>query len=74
MTSTLALAMEKASQLPEAAQERVGLELLEYVAAMNALRAEIQIGIDEADAGLAEELDLDELLRELHEEHAAKQA
>jgi hypothetical protein len=71
MTSTLALAIEKASQLPEAAQERIGLDLLERIAALAALRAEIQIGIDQADAGLTEELDVGELLKELNEEHAS---
>lgn len=70
MTDTLALAIEKASRLPKAAQDRIGLELLEQIAALDALRAEIQIGIDEADAGLTEELDPEALLRELHEEHA----
>jgi hypothetical protein len=70
MTDTLALAIEKASRLSEAAQDRIGLELLEQIAALEAFRAEIQIGIDEADAGLTQELDIETLLRELHEEHA----
>jgi hypothetical protein len=70
MTSTLRLAMEKAAQLPEAAQEQIGLELLDRIAALEELRAEIQIGIDELDAGLGEELDVELLLQELHAEHA----
>ncbi len=72
MTSTLELAIEKASKLPEAAQEQIGLEMLERIAALDALRAAIQIGIDQADAGLAVELDVEELLRELNEEHARR--
>jgi hypothetical protein len=70
MTDTLALAIEKASRLPKAAQDRIGLDLLDQIAALEALRAEIQIGIDEADAGLTQELDLETLLQELREEHA----
>ena len=72
MTSTLELAIEKASKLPEAAQEEIALEMLERIAALEALRAAIQIGIDQADAGLASELDVEELLRELNEEHARR--
>ncbi len=72
MTSTLELAIEKASKLPEAAQEEIALEMLERIAALEALRAAIQIGIDQADAGLASELDVEELLRELNEEHACR--
>jgi hypothetical protein len=33
------------------------------------LRAEIDIGIRELDAGLGEELDIDDVIREAHEEH-----
>jgi len=72
MTSTLELAMSKAAQLPKEAQDMIGLELLERIAALAALRAEIQIGIDEADAGLLGELDIETLLKELHEEHARR--
>jgi hypothetical protein len=70
MTDMLALAIEKASRLSEAAQDRIALELLEQIAALEALRAELQIGIDEAEGGLTQELDIETLLRELHEQHA----
>ncbi len=63
MTSTLRLAMEKAAQLPEAAQEQIGLELLDRIAALEELRAEIQIGIDQLDAGLGEPLDVEDVKR-----------
>lgn len=70
MTSTLALAIERASQLPEAAQERIGLELLERIEAFEALRADIDIGIRELDAGLGVEIDFEELVKELHGKYA----
>ena len=34
------------------------------------LRAEIQIGLNELDAGLGEELDIEELIREARDEYA----
>jgi hypothetical protein len=70
MTSTLELAIAKASELPEAAQDMIGLEILERIATMAALRADIQTGVDQLDAGLGRELDIEEFLAEMHREHA----
>jgi hypothetical protein len=72
MTSTLELAIEKAPQLPEAAQDLLGREMLERIQVVIALRAELQVGLDELDAGLGEELDVAELISELNEEHARR--
>jgi hypothetical protein len=72
VTSTLELAMAKASELPEAAQDMIGREILERIEALAALRADIQVGIDELDAGLGRELHIDEFLSELHREHARR--
>jgi len=55
--------MAKAAQLPEAAQELIGRELLERIASLAALRADIQIGIDQLDAGLGGPLDVKEVIR-----------
>lgn len=63
MTSTLELAMAKASELPEAAQDMLGREILERIEALAALRADIQVGIDELDAGLGRPLDVEEVIR-----------
>jgi hypothetical protein len=70
MTRTLELAIAKASELPEAAQELIGREMLDRIAALAELRAQLQVGLDELDAGLGEELDVEELIAELHREHA----
>jgi hypothetical protein len=72
MVKTLELAMSKAAALPEAAQEKIGLELLKHIEALEALRAEIDIGIRELDAGLGKEIDFDALLKELNEAHAKR--
>ena len=63
MTSTLELAIEKASKLPEAAQEQIGLEMLERIAAIEELRRELEIGIRELDAGLGQPLDVEDVKR-----------
>ena len=70
MTRTLELAIAKASELSEAAQELIGREMLDRIAALAELRAQLQVGLDELDAGLGEELDVEELIAELHREHA----
>lgn len=72
MVKTLELAMSKAANLSEAAQEELGRELLERVDELAQLRADIEIGLKELDAGLGKELDLEELLLEFHAEYARK--
>ena len=72
MTKTLEMAIAKVSELPEAAQDEIGRELLARVEALAELRAELQIGIDELDAGQGRPLDVEEFLQELHREHAKK--
>ena len=64
MVKTLELAMSKAATLPEAAQEQLGRELLDHIETLTELRAEIEIGIKELDAGKGEELDIEELIRD----------
>jgi Arc/MetJ-type ribon-helix-helix transcriptional regulator len=70
MVKTLELAMSKAAALPEASQEELGREIIRRIAALEALRAEIDIGIRELDSGLGRELDFDEFLRRARAEHA----
>jgi hypothetical protein len=70
MSTALKLAMAKAAALPEAAQEQLGRELLERIEALTQLRAKIDEGIRELDAGLGEELDIDKFIEQLRDEHA----
>jgi hypothetical protein len=72
MAKTLELAVSKAANLSEAAQEQLGRELLDRIDALAELRAEIEIGLRELDAGLGEELDIEALIREARDEHARK--
>ena len=69
---TLELAISKAANLSEAAQEQLGRELLERIDALAELRAAIEVGLRELDAGLGEELDIEGLIREARDEHARK--
>jgi hypothetical protein len=69
MVKTLEIALSKAAALPEAAQEQLGREILDRIETLKILRTEIEAGIRELEAGLGEELDVDQLLRQLHQEH-----
>jgi uncharacterized protein (UPF0335 family) len=68
MVKTFELAITKVSKLSEAAQEQLGRELLERIETLEQLRAEIEIGIRELDAGHGEELDIEDVIRQAHEE------
>jgi hypothetical protein len=70
MVKTLELAITKAANLPEAAQEQLGRELLERINTLAELRAEIDIGIRELDAGKGEPLDIEDVIKQAREEHA----
>jgi hypothetical protein len=70
MSTALKLAMAKAAALPEAAQEQLGRELLERIEALTQLRAKIDEGVRELDAGLGEELDIDKFIEQLRDEYA----
>jgi hypothetical protein len=69
MVKSLELALAKAAGLPEAAQERLGRDLLERIDRLASLRADVNEGLAELDAGLGRELDFDELIREAHNAH-----
>ncbi len=69
MVKTLELALSKAAELPEAAQEQLGRELLERIDTLSKLRSEIEVGLKELDDGKGEELDLEDFLREVRKDH-----
>ena len=72
MTSTLELAIAKISQLPEEAQDRIGLELLDRVAALEEVRGKLEIGTRELDAGLGRPLDIENVIRRGRERFAQR--
>jgi hypothetical protein len=70
-TKTLELAMEKAAALPNAAQEQIGREMLEHIQTLAELRSQIEIGIQQLDAGRGEELNIDDVMKEARGNFAA---
>ena len=70
MVKTLEMAIAKAAVLSEAAQEQLGRELLARIDTLAKLRAEIEIGIGELDAGEGEPLDVEDIIREARTENA----
>lgn len=68
MVKTLELAISKAATLPAAAQEQLGRELLERIDALARLRAEVEIGIRQLDAGMGKELDIEDVIRQARKE------
>ena len=71
-TKTLELAMAKAATLPDAAQEQIGREVLERIESLAELRAELEIGIQQLDAGRGEELDMDDVIKEARAAHGGR--
>jgi hypothetical protein len=69
MVKTLELAMAKAANLSEAAQEQLGRELLERIDSLTELRAEIDAGLNELDAGRGQELDVEDVIRDARKAH-----
>jgi hypothetical protein len=63
-TKTLELAMSKASALSEAAQEKIGHDVLESLETLARLRADIEVGIHELDAGLGEEIHMSDIIKQ----------
>jgi hypothetical protein len=72
MVKTLELAISKVSQLPEAAQEQIGRELLDRVEALKRLQAEVEIGLRELDAGEGRPLDIEDVIQEARARYAQK--
>ena len=72
MVKTLEIAIGEAASLPEAAQEQLGREILERIETLVQLRAEIEVGIRELDAGMGETLDIEAVIREARAEQAGE--
>ncbi len=69
MVKTLEQAIAQVSRLPVADQEQIGRKLLMHVEKLNALRAEIDKGLQSLDAGEGRALDMEALLREKNSRH-----
>jgi Arc/MetJ-type ribon-helix-helix transcriptional regulator len=73
MIKVLKEALDEVEALPEADQERIGRELLEYVQKLRALRADLQEAAASLDRGEGRELDMDDVIRRARARHAKSQ-
>ena len=69
MVKTLEKAIAEVSRLPDSDQEEIGRQILSHVEKLKWLRTEIDKGIKSLDRGEGQELDMDELLRDLNQRH-----
>jgi hypothetical protein len=72
MTKVLRDAIAKVEALPEADQDRIARELIDYLDKLQALRAEVEIGIRQLDAGEGRKLDIEDVIRHARAEHGKK--
>jgi hypothetical protein len=63
-SETLQLAIRKAQNLPEAAQEELGRDVLLRIQELEDLRAKIRVGVEELDAGQGGPLDMRQIKAE----------
>jgi hypothetical protein len=61
MTNALKEAIAKVATLPEAAQQKIGRELLLHIEKVRRLRSELEKGTRSLDRGEGRELDMDDL-------------
>ena len=72
MTKVLREAIAKVEALPEAEQDRIARELIDYIEKLSALRADVATGIRELDAGQGRPLDIEDVIRQARAEHGMK--
>jgi hypothetical protein len=69
MVRELEQAIAQLSKLPETDQEKIGRKLLSHVEKLNALRIEIDKGIDSLDANKGSVLNMEDFLRQKNSGH-----
>lgn len=74
MIKVLREAIAKVEALPEAEQDRIARELIDYVDKLSALRADLDVGIRQLDAGEGRKLDINAFLQEMHEKNGMGRA
>jgi hypothetical protein len=63
MTNALREAMEEAANLPEAAQEKIGEDLMIHIEKLRRLRAKLDKGIASLERGEGRELDIEDVIQ-----------
>ena len=70
MTKTLEKAFAEAANLPNAAQDQIGRELLAHIRKLRRLRTDIEQGIRSLDAGKGRELNIEDFLSRARKRNA----
>ena len=71
-SETLQLAMYKAQNMPEAAQEEIGQDVLLRIQELEELRAKIRVGVAALDAGKGGPLDMRQIKAEARRQYAVR--
>lgn len=69
MIKVLQDAIAEVSRLPDAAQEKIGRELLSYAERLRSLHADIEQGVRSLDAGRGRELDIEDVIARARSQH-----
>jgi hypothetical protein len=72
ITKVFKEAVDAASTLPEAEQDKIGRELLEHVEKLRALKADLQAGIASLDAGKGRKLDMKGVIARARARHVKR--
>lgn len=72
MVKTLKLTIAEVETLPDAAQERIGRELLAHIEKLRTLRADVAKGIKSLDEGAGRELDIEDVIKRARKRYANK--
>ncbi len=70
MVRTLEIAIAKAAELSEAVQEQLGREMLERIDALADIRAALEVGVRQLDAGEGKARNIEEIIRRARTAHA----
>jgi hypothetical protein len=69
MTNVLKEAIAEVARLPEAAQDRIGEELLLHVDKLRRLRAKLDRGVESLDRGEGRELEIRDVMERARAQH-----
>jgi hypothetical protein len=72
MKTAFEVAVRKAKELPKETREQIGRDVLLRIDKLERLRADLQIGIDQLDAGEGSEIDITDIIIRAHRQHGQK--
>jgi hypothetical protein len=72
MKTAFEVAVRKAKELPAETREQIGRDVLLRIEKLERLRADLQIGIDQLDAGQGSAIDITDIIIRAHRQHGPK--